>query len=85
MFMGDPSARQKKLFDAMMTAQDAALEAAGPGVKCADVDRAELHERHSRRKRSFIWFAITRVMLLVWRAMRDPSLTLARRKFLSLE
>ena len=40
MFMGEPSARQKELFDAMMAAQDAALEAAGPGVKCADVDRA---------------------------------------------
>jgi Xaa-Pro aminopeptidase len=40
MFMGDPNAQQKKLFDAMMAAQDAALEAAGPGVNCADVDRA---------------------------------------------
>lgn len=40
MFMGDPTDRQKELFDAMMAAQDAALEAAGPGVKCADVDRA---------------------------------------------
>ncbi len=40
MFMGDPTERQKELFDAMMAAQDAALEAAGPGVKCADVDRA---------------------------------------------
>ena len=40
MFMGDPTSRQKELFDAMMVAQDAALEAAGPGVKCADVDRA---------------------------------------------
>ncbi len=40
MFMGAPTDRQKELFDAMMAAQDAALEAAGPGVKCADVDRA---------------------------------------------
>ena len=40
MFMGEPSTRQKELYDAMMAAQDAALEAAGPGVKCADVDRA---------------------------------------------
>jgi Xaa-Pro aminopeptidase len=40
MFMGDPSDRQKELFDAMMAAQDAALEAAGPGVRCADVDKA---------------------------------------------
>ncbi|MHA1614554.1 MAG: M24 family metallopeptidase [Candidatus Thorarchaeota archaeon] len=40
MFMGEPTDRQKELFDAMMAAQDAALEAAGPGVKCADVDKA---------------------------------------------
>jgi Xaa-Pro aminopeptidase len=40
MFMGNPTDRQKELFNAMMAAQDAALEAAGPGVKCADVDRA---------------------------------------------
>ncbi|MCK5388981.1 MAG: aminopeptidase P family protein [Candidatus Thorarchaeota archaeon] len=40
MFMGNPTDRQKVLFDAMMAAQDAALEAAGPGVKCADVDKA---------------------------------------------
>jgi len=40
MFMGEPSARQKELYNAMMAAQEAALEAAGPGIKCADVDRA---------------------------------------------
>jgi Xaa-Pro aminopeptidase len=40
MFMGEPSPRQEKLFAAMKAAQDAALETAGPGVKCADVDRA---------------------------------------------
>ncbi|TFG96388.1 aminopeptidase P family protein [Candidatus Thorarchaeota archaeon] len=40
MFMGEPSARQEELFGAMMAAQDAALETAGPGVKCAEVDRA---------------------------------------------
>ncbi len=40
MFMGEPSNKQKKLFDAMMTAQDAALNAAGPGVYCSDVDKA---------------------------------------------
>ncbi|MHA2396180.1 MAG: M24 family metallopeptidase, partial [Candidatus Thorarchaeota archaeon] len=40
MFMGDPTKRQKELFDAMLAAQDAALEAAGPGVYCSDVDQA---------------------------------------------
>ena len=40
MFMGDPTKRQKELFDAMMAAQDAALATAGPGVKCTDVDKA---------------------------------------------
>lgn len=40
MFMGAPSARQEELFGAMMAAQDAALQVAGPGVKCAEVDRA---------------------------------------------
>ncbi|TFF94208.1 aminopeptidase P family protein [Candidatus Thorarchaeota archaeon] len=40
MFMGKPSPRQKELFEAMMAAQDAALETAGPGVYCSDVDRA---------------------------------------------
>ncbi len=40
MFMGAPSERQKELFYAMMAAQNAALETAGPGVPCADVDRA---------------------------------------------
>ncbi len=40
MFMGEPSARQKELFDAMLAAQNAALEAAGPGIYCSDVDQA---------------------------------------------
>ncbi len=40
MFMGEPSKRQTTLFKAMMAAQDAAFDAAGPEVKCADVDRA---------------------------------------------
>jgi Xaa-Pro aminopeptidase len=40
MFMGNPSKKQEKLFDAMISAQDAALAAAGPGVKCAEVDKA---------------------------------------------
>ena len=40
MFMGQPNERQKKLFAAMIAAQSAALEAAGPGVKCAELDKA---------------------------------------------
>ena len=40
MFMGEPNKRQKELFAAMMAAQDAALDAAGPGVYCSDVDKA---------------------------------------------
>jgi Xaa-Pro aminopeptidase len=40
MFMGEPSDRQKKLFDAMLAAQDAALEVAGPRVRCSEVDKA---------------------------------------------
>ncbi|MCK5238540.1 MAG: aminopeptidase P family protein [Candidatus Thorarchaeota archaeon] len=40
MFMGEPTDRQEELFNAMMAAQDAALATAGPGVNCAEVDRA---------------------------------------------
>jgi Xaa-Pro dipeptidase len=40
MFMGEPNKRQRELFEAMMAAQDAALDAAGPGVYCSDVDHA---------------------------------------------
>jgi Xaa-Pro dipeptidase len=40
MFMGEPSKRQKELFKAMLAAQDVALNAAGPGVYCSDVDNA---------------------------------------------
>ncbi len=40
MFMGEPSGRQRELFEVMLAAQDAALEAAGPEASCADVDRA---------------------------------------------
>lgn len=40
MFMGEPTERQQMLYDAMMAAQDAALEIAGPDVSCSDVDKA---------------------------------------------
>jgi Xaa-Pro dipeptidase len=40
MFMGEPSDRQRELFGIMLSAQTTALETAGPGVTCSDVDRA---------------------------------------------
>ena len=40
MFMGEPSDRQKKRFEAMIAAQSAALGAVEAGVKCADIDHA---------------------------------------------
>lgn len=40
MFMGEPNMKQRKLFEAMLAAQDAALSAAGPGVYCSDIDNA---------------------------------------------
>jgi len=40
MFLGEPTPKQEKYFKIMYKAQSAALEAFGPGVKNADVDRA---------------------------------------------
>ncbi|MHA1213136.1 MAG: M24 family metallopeptidase [Candidatus Heimdallarchaeota archaeon] len=40
MFMGDPSEKQRKYFDIMLKSQTAAIEAFGPNVNNADVDRA---------------------------------------------
>jgi Xaa-Pro dipeptidase len=40
MIVGYPTAKQTRLFNVMVKAQDAAIEALGPGVKCADVDNA---------------------------------------------
>ncbi len=40
MFIGEPSDQQRELFDIMLKAQTTALETAGPGVRCADIDRA---------------------------------------------
>jgi Xaa-Pro aminopeptidase len=39
MIMGEPSPKQKRYFEAMMSAQEAAFEAFKPGVKCSEVDR----------------------------------------------
>ena len=40
MIVGDPSPKQERYFEVMLKAQDAAIEALGPGVKCSDVDKA---------------------------------------------
>jgi Xaa-Pro aminopeptidase len=40
MIVGEPTPKQKRYFEAMMKAQDAALAALGPGVKCSEVDKA---------------------------------------------
>lgn len=40
MFMGEPSEKQEKFFKIMLKAQNAALEAFGPNVRNADVDKA---------------------------------------------
>ena len=40
MFMGPPNAKQRKYFDIMMAAQEAAFEAFAPGKPCSKVDKA---------------------------------------------
>jgi Xaa-Pro dipeptidase len=40
MFMGPPSAKQRKYFDIMVKAQDAAFAALGPGKPCSAADKA---------------------------------------------
>jgi Xaa-Pro aminopeptidase len=40
LIVGEPSDKQRRLFEVMLRAQAAALEAMGPGVRCCDVDRA---------------------------------------------
>jgi len=40
MILGDPTEKQKRYFEAMLKAQDAALAAFKPGAKCSDVDKA---------------------------------------------
>jgi Xaa-Pro aminopeptidase len=39
MIVGEPTAKQKRFFEVMLKAQDAALAAFKPGAKCSDVDR----------------------------------------------
>lgn len=40
MALGNPSDEQSRMFEAMVGAQDTALDALKPGVECAEVDRA---------------------------------------------
>ncbi|MFQ6126387.1 MAG: M24 family metallopeptidase [Candidatus Heimdallarchaeota archaeon] len=40
MIVGEPSEKQKKYFEIMVKAQDAALETFKPGIKCSEVDKA---------------------------------------------
>jgi len=40
MIVGEPTPKMEKYFEVMVKAQDASIEALGPGVKCSDVDSA---------------------------------------------
>jgi len=40
MIVGEPTEKQRRYFEAMLKAQDAALAAFRPGAKCSDVDKA---------------------------------------------
>lgn len=39
-FVGTPTAEQRQLFDVMLRAQQSAIDAIRPGIKCREVDRA---------------------------------------------
>ena len=39
-FVGPPTSEQRRLFDVMVRAQQAAIDAIRPGVKCKEIDRA---------------------------------------------
>ena len=54
MIVGYPTAKQTRLFNVMVKAQDAAIEALGPGVKCADVDKAANMVLHDAGYRDLI-------------------------------
>lgn len=42
MIIGEPSPKQKRYFEVMVSAQEAAFEAFKPGVECSEVDRAAI-------------------------------------------
>ena len=43
MIIGEPSSKQKRYFEVMTAAQDAAFEALRPGIKCSEIDRATIN------------------------------------------
>jgi len=43
MIVGKPKSKQKRYFDVMVKAQEAAFEMFKPGVKCSDVDKATIN------------------------------------------
>ena len=43
MIVGKPTAKQKRYFNVMVKAQEAAFEAFKPGVKCSDIDKATIN------------------------------------------
>ena len=43
MIVGEPSAKQKRYFEVMTSAQEAAFEAFKPGVKCSEIDKATIN------------------------------------------
>jgi Xaa-Pro aminopeptidase len=40
LILGEPTLKQRKYFEVMVKAQEAALTACSPGVKCSNIDRA---------------------------------------------
>ncbi len=40
LIVGEPSAKQKRHFEIMLSAQEAAFEAFKPGIKCSEIDKA---------------------------------------------
>ena len=54
MFLGDPTARQRKFFDLAVGAQDLALATIRPGLRCCDVDR-RLREYYRENDLTAYW------------------------------
>jgi len=54
MIVGSPTAKQRKYFEIMLEAQDAALEAFKPGARCREVDMAANRVLRARGCRPFI-------------------------------
>lgn len=38
-FLGEPTEKQKEIYNLVLTAQEAAIKAAKPGIKCSDLDK----------------------------------------------